>query len=84
MNEIKIIMMRPVSFWSRIIAGAATQTVALLEAFKDKPLGDISAVTWIIIVASLAGGMAITASAWISTSSSDARQETNGKTQPQT
>ena len=75
MDELRVIARKPVTFTCRIVAGVVMVAAPLLDALKDKNLGDVPAVTWIVILLAVAGAAANTAAAWFSSAAGKAREE---------
>ncbi|MFN3077823.1 MAG: hypothetical protein ABT940_13280, partial [Alphaproteobacteria bacterium] len=69
-----------VSFYGRVIGAFCASVVAGLAVLQDKSIADVPSVTWIVVVGGAIVQATIAANAWLSTSSSKAREELNGKT----
>lgn len=74
-GEFKIIARRPLTFWAHVMIGASAVLVPLLDQYKTTPLGEISLISWIIIVTSTLAGVANTVKAWFSSSAQKAKEE---------
>lgn len=75
MDELRIIGRKPVTFTCRVVAGIVMVAAPMLDTLKDKNLGDVPAVTWIVILLAVAGAAANTAAAWFSSAATNARAE---------
>lgn len=75
MNELRIILARPVTFTCRLVAGMVMVVAPSLDSMKDKALSDVSAMTWLILTVALLGAGANTIAAWFSSSAGTAKTE---------
>jgi hypothetical protein len=75
MEEIRIILRKPVTFTCRIVSGMVMVAAPLIDAWRDRNFDDIPPLTWLVFFLAVVGAAANTAAAWFSTSAGRARDE---------
>ena len=75
MNELRVIRARAISFGCYVVIGASPVLLQFLDPWKEKSISSVSSGSWCWLVVSVAAAVAVTVKAWLSESSSNAKNE---------